>query len=127
MSKADRIAYWRESARMDKKTAKTLYESKDYHWSLFFWQLVLEKLIKAVLLIRKKEPKFTHNLLILVRQADIPLTSKQEKEFQEITSFNLEARYDDEKFSFYKKATKAYADTWIAICQSNADQWEKLI
>lgn len=127
MSVSDRIRYWKASAARDRKTAETLYKSGDYHWSLFFWHLVLEKLIKAVLLARHKELIYTHNVLNLARQAGLPISTKQEKELKEITSFNLEARYDNEKFSFYKKATKQFTDQWISVCQSYANNWEGLV
>lgn len=124
---SDRIQYWKVSAARDRKTAETLYKSGDYHWSLFFWHLVLEKLIKAIILVNHKELIYTHNVLNLARQAGLAISSKQEKELKEITSFNLEARYDNEKFSFYKKAKKQFADQWIAICQSYANDWEGLV
>lgn len=127
MSLSDRIRYWKASARRDRKTVETLYKNGDYHWCLFFWHLVLEKLIKAVLLVRHKELIYTHNVLNLARQAELSISTKQEKELKEITSFNLEARYDNEKFSFYKKATKQYTDQWIGICKLYADDWEGLI
>ena len=126
MTQDDRIQYWKASALKDKQTATTLYTARDYHWSLFFWQLVLEKLLKSLILKRDKEPLFTHNLVNLAEEADISLTSTEREELREITTFNLEARYDDEKFSFYKKATKSYADHWIEMCSRFANTWEIL-
>lgn len=38
-------------------------------------------------------------------------------QLNEITTFNIEARYDDYKLSFYKKANKEYAEEWSEICE----------
>ena len=38
-------------------------------------------------------------------------------EKEEIKSYNLEARYDDYKQEFYKKANKDYASTWSSKCK----------
>jgi len=43
------------------------------------------------------------------------LSKTQEKNLSEITSFNINARYEDYKHAFYKKATRAYALKWIKI------------
>lgn len=58
-----------------------------------------------------------HNLLKLTEQAAIEINSQSQDNLKEITSFNLEARYDDYKFAFYKKATKQYAEKWQDICE----------
>lgn len=126
MNDDERAQFWKSGATSNKKTATTLYHAGDYHWSLFFWHLVLEKLLKSLIIKRGKEPLFTHNLVNLAIQADISLTPNDREELREITTFNLEARYDDEKFTFFKKATKAYSDRWITICSGFADTWETL-
>ncbi len=76
---------------------------------------------------QNKELIYSHNIYSLLLHAGMSVSPKQAKELKEITSFNLEARYDDEKYSFYKKATKIYTDTWIKICNMYADDWEKLV
>lgn len=40
------INYWLDTANRDYQTMLNLYESKDYHWSLFIGHLVIEKLRK---------------------------------------------------------------------------------
>lgn len=105
-----------------------MFEKGHYHYSLFFWQLVLEKLLKAIIISRTENyPIPVHDLVKLAKNAQLPLTDKQTKELQEITTFNLEARYDDYKHAFYQKATKKYALKWIQICQELEKLLSKLI
>jgi HEPN domain-containing protein len=35
----------------------------------------------------------------------------------EITKFNVSTRYDDEKFAFYKKATKEFTEEYFKITE----------
>lgn len=65
-----------------------------------------------VVKVKKESPVPTHDLVKLAHEAKIDLTESQKEELKEITSFNIEARYDDIKLSFYKKATKEYAEKW---------------
>lgn len=120
MTAAKMVEYWLVSAQRDMHTIRALYASGDYHWCLFFWQLKLEKLLKAVLANKDKEVPFTHNLTILARKAGFTLSQSQTNELNKISAFNLEARYDDYKFSFYKQATKKFTDEWLTICK----RWE---
>ena len=49
--------------------------------------------------------------------AEFPINKKVLEQLREITSYNIEARYDDYKLSFYKKATKEYTSKWVIICE----------
>ncbi len=86
-----------------------LYESKDYHWSLFIGHLVLEKLLKAVYVKNvDNNPPRTHDLLRLADKALISSSDKQKDLLDLITTFNISARYPDYEQSFYRKCTKDY-------------------
>lgn len=104
-------------AKKDIKTAGDLFQLKHYDWSLFIWHLAIEKVFKAKILTLKKQIRFIHDLTHLAKEAGISLDEKLIYELNEITSFNLEARYDDYKLSFYNKATKEYTQKWITICK----------
>ncbi|HCS78702.1 TPA: DNA-binding protein [Patescibacteria group bacterium] len=93
-----------------------LQKLKHYDWSLFFWHLALEKILKGLITKHEKIPPPVHRLDKLALLAEIKLTSEQVDQLKEISSFNLEARYDDYKHKFYKKATKEFALRWIKIC-----------
>lgn len=91
-----------------------LFEKKDYHWSLFIGHLVIEKLLKAYYVQNvDSHPPFTHNLLHLAEQTELSLSEEQKDFLVTVTAFNISARYDDYKLSFYKTCTKSYTIEWI--------------
>lgn len=113
MEKEEAIAFWRKSAKDDFDTAKTLYNAGKYQHSLFFSHLAIEKILKANLVYRDITPPYIHNLARLAIIAKLDISFEQSLRLKEITSFNLEARYDSEKLKFYRKATKDYTTLWI--------------
>lgn len=104
MDREELITYWTETAEQDYKTMMHLYESKDYHWSLFIGHLVIEKLIKAVYIknVNNNVPRI-HDLLRLAEKALLAVTDEQKDILDTITTFNISARYPDYKRSFYNK------------------------
>ena len=95
---------------------KLLFVEKKYSYSLFFGQLALEKLLKAIYIKKiDSSPPYIHNLNSLAKKSKIKIHETYNKELEEITQFNINARYDDYKDAFYKKATKEYATKWIKI------------
>jgi len=103
---------WIESAERDWKTMNHLVKSRDYAWSLFLGHLVIEKLLKALIVKQtNKQAPFTHNLTSLAKNME--LTLEQISWLDEITTFNLNVRYDDAKIQFYKKSTKPFTGKWI--------------
>ena len=117
MTKRDIIKNWLFKAEKDVETAKDLFEGGHYDWSLFIWHLAIEKALKAKILSLGGEIIFTHDLRRLAKETEINFTSKQLNQLDEITTFNLEARYDDYKLSFYKKANKKYAQEWVKVSE----------
>jgi hypothetical protein len=55
-------------------------------------------------------PPKTHDLVKLSSSANIILTNDQIDYLDLVNEFNLEARYPEEKFSFYKKCNKEYCE-----------------
>lgn len=117
MSKEETINYWVESAKRDREAATDLFKSGHYNWSLFLWQLVLEKLLKAKLISVDKDIVITHDLIHLSKLIGLELTKEQQLDFETISRFNIEARYEDYKQEFYKMATKDFAKGWIIKCE----------
>ncbi|WP_413854185.1 HEPN domain-containing protein [Candidatus Ruminimicrobium bovinum] len=113
MRKEDLIKFWVNSSDMDFKTMQNMFKSKDYHWSLFIGHLVIEKLLKALFVkangVNVAVPKI-HDLLSLANRANLVLTEEQQDILDEITSFNINARYQDYKLSFYKRCTPKYSN-----------------
>lgn len=118
MKKKEIAQNWLLKAKKDVETAKDLFGLKHYDWSLFIWHLAIEKTLKAKLVAQNKSVPYTHDLSRLVKEANIPFSEEQIKQLNEITTFNIEARYDDYKLSFYKKTTSEYSGKWVKICES---------
>ena len=114
MTRDEIVAYWIASSEQDYGTMQNLYVSKDYHWSLFVGQLVLEKLLKAVYVERVNvEVPRIHDLLRLSEKAGLSPSDEQADFMDLITSFNIAARYPDYKQSFYKKCTPEFTSASI--------------
>ena len=112
--KEELINYWLKSAESDLKVAEHLFEKGDYHYCLFLGHLVLEKTLKA-LYVKNVDinPPYKHSLPLLAQKANLRLTEEQTEFFETITDFNIEARYPDKKFKFYKKCTKEYTEKYF--------------
>lgn len=108
------IGHWRESSEQNYSTMQNLIKTKEYAWALFMGHLVLEKLIKA-LYVKKlnQHPVFKHDLLFLMKKIDVEFPADYEEWLDAITTFNLNARYDDYKQSFYKLCTPEFSKAWI--------------
>ncbi|VAX38065.1 hypothetical protein MNBD_UNCLBAC01-1335 [hydrothermal vent metagenome] len=109
MNEKEVIAYWKNSSKKDFETGKILYQNKRYHYALFFCHLSIEKMLKA-LVIKKTQsaPPLIHDLVRLVEKTGVLVLDQYKKELAEISTFNIQTRYDDYKLSFYKKVTKQF-------------------
>ena len=111
ITKKDKVKYWLKTADQDWKVANHLFEKKDYSYALFFCHLTIEKILKAIFTDKKdKTPPFSHNLVYLSEKAGLELNDENLELLEEISDFNLEARYPDDKFSFYKKSTMEFTE-----------------
>ena len=107
------ILYWIETSDSDYNTMMHLFETKDYHWSLFIGHLVIEKLLKAVYAKISEDYQqvpFSHDLLYLAEKSKLQITEEIKKNLAVITSFNIQARYPDYKKAFYDKCTPEYCN-----------------
>ena len=109
MEKRERVQFWWNSAKKNVVDAEDNWKIKHYDWCLFIWGLALEKLLKA-------------QLIELAQDAGYELSESEYDQLAEINTFNINARYDDYKFEFYKKATESYAKVWRENCKI---LWEK--
>ena len=63
--------------------------------------------MKAIYVKKQDEtPPFSHNLVYLSEKAGLELQQNNLELLEEISDYNLEARYPDDKFSFFKRCTK---------------------
>ncbi len=113
MSKDDLIKYWFDTAEDDWQTSLGLFDLHRYMQSLFYIHISLEKYLKGLIVKNGGETPFDHNLLNLANLARIDLDNDQLSHLTEINTFNIRTRYDDYKRTFYKKATKEYAEEYI--------------
>jgi HEPN domain-containing protein len=109
------VNHWISRSDQDFDTLLNMYNTKDYHWALFIGHLVIERLLKA-LIVKKtgNHAPLTHDLRRLAKLAELDLATEQKRYLDTITTFNLNARYDDYKKDFYKKCTAEYAQEWIS-------------
>ena len=125
LDKETLVKHWVESSDNDFNTMLILFDSKSYHWSLFIGHIVVEKLLKAFYVKEKGEyAPFTHNLYRLAELSGLDLTEEQVDSLYRITTFNLNARYDDYKKEFYLMCTPEFTAEWINKIKS-LRQWIK--
>lgn len=117
-SQGKAIRYWLESAQRDRETSRSLLQSKHYDWSLFIFHLGIEKLLKALIINTEQTPPFTHDLERLAKLANLAPIEEQKEQLREITKYNIEARYAEEKLSLYRKATAKYTTEWHTHCEN---------
>ncbi|MDP2890327.1 MAG: HEPN domain-containing protein [Bacteroidota bacterium] len=108
------INFWIESSEKDFKTMIDLYQTQNNNWALFMGHLVIEKLLKAVYVKSKGEfPPMIHDLRRICEKADVELDLSQQILLDSISRFNINARYDDYKQSFYQLCTDSFTTEWI--------------
>lgn len=86
----DQVSYWKDTADNDWKTAQSLWKSKRYDACLFYCHLVLEKLLKGLAVQEtKSEALHTHDLVELLRRANIKANEKQINKLAVFNGFNI--------------------------------------
>jgi len=114
MDVKNQINYWLTSAEHDLDTAQTLFDVHKYDWCLYIAHLVIEKILKALYVKNNKQiPPKTHKLHILAEQANLKLTTEQTNFLQQINEFNIEARYPDVKFNFYRLCSQDFTTEYF--------------
>lgn len=108
------IQHWKTTSDEDFITMLDLFKSKTFHWALFMGHISVEKLLKAYYVkINKKHSPPIHNLYRIAELSKLDLSEEYADWLDVITSFNINARYDDFKREFYKQCTKQYTEIWI--------------
>lgn len=108
------INHWIESSDNDFKAMIDLYQTRNNNWALFMGHLVIEKLLKALYVKSKDEfPPMIHDLRRICEKADIKLEVSQQLLLDSISRFNIKARYDDYKQSFYELCTDSFTKEWV--------------
>lgn len=118
--------YWIETADDALDSADKLFEQGKYVHSMFFLHLALEKMIKALYVnLNKQEAPFGHSLHVLISKInDVTPDEEQMKFFTMVSTFNIQARYNDYKKSFYKSCTREFSHKYLSAGKE-AMQWLK--
>ena len=108
------VGHWIESSDKDFKTMIDLYNTQNNSWALFMGHLVIEKLLKSLYVKNKNEyPPLIHDLRRICEKANIEFDSNRKILLDSISIFNINARYDDYKQSFYLLCTDSFTTEWI--------------
>jgi HEPN domain-containing protein len=108
------VGYWVAMAENDYNAMLDNFSSKRYNWALFIGHLAVEKLLKACYVKNHSHHAIpTHNLLKIAVNAEIELSEEMQKDLATITTFNINARYDDYKMEFYNRCTPEFTKFWI--------------
>ena len=108
--------YWLVEAKESLQVADHLVEKRDYSYALFFGHLAVEKMLKAIYVVRRRQhPPYKHNLGKLARLVGLEFDETRADQLDLITSFNLEARYPDAKRLFRQRCTPEYTRKQMAI------------
>ncbi len=109
MNRQQQVTYWVNSANHDLDVAETLFQSAKYDWCLYIAHLVLEKMLKAhyVKNIGKAPPRI-HDLVRLADMTEVEFNEDTLEFLDGVNTFNISARYPDEKLKFYKMCTQEF-------------------
>ena len=118
MSTKDMINYWVKSAAEDTITAESLFDSKRYLPCLFYCHLFIEKILKAHIVKKNKQvAPFGHKLSRLAKFTQLKFSTLQLDLLDDLTAFNIKARYEDYKFVMYQKANKIYTQKYLKLAK----------
>ena len=114
LTKKQHVDYWLHGASENMKDMRVTLKSKRRTMAMFCGHLAIEKMLKGLCAVRGISIKRDHKLLNLAKLSKLidTLTEEQEDELINITSFNIEARYDDFKQRFNETCTPQYATEW---------------
>jgi len=121
-------AFWITEANEALQVADHLMEKSDYSYALFFGHLAIEKMLKALYVVKQKDhaPPI-HNLLRLAKLAGVAVPNEKVDTLIEISAFNIEARYPDLKRAFRKKCDSVYAGNQLLIIKEVYQWLQELI
>ena len=108
------VSYWLAQSDNDLPVAESMLETGHYTWGLFIGHLVLEKMFKAIYV--KEHQKIApriHDLVKLAKSTSIKLSDEQLIFLSEVSDFNMEGRYPDEKNQFALKCNKEFSTDYL--------------
>jgi HEPN domain-containing protein len=115
MTNQKHIDYWLKSAEKDWEIMEYLMKGGKYVYSLFFWHLYLEKLTKALWVKNNDEnvPPKIHNLLKLLKDAEIEITEEQQLFILKLNKYQIEGRYPEDIEKLHKFTNKKLSEEYV--------------
>ena len=108
MDTKKKIEYWLDIAHYDLASAKAMLESERFLYVGFLCHQVVEKCLKAYFWhTQKKEPPYSHNLLLLSEESRFDERADEEHFllFNELMPLNIQARYPEDRELLLKSLT----------------------
>lgn len=128
MTQEESVKIWLDGANDALDTTDKLFENGKYHHALFFLHLALEKILKCLYVsIKSEAPPYIHNLKQISQMVGMTLSEEELGQLDEISEFNVSARYEDYKYKIYKKATREYTEKWMLTGKNFYDKFKQKI
>jgi HEPN domain-containing protein len=114
MTRKQHVDYWLRGASENMKDMRGAIKSKRRAMAMFCGHLSVEKMLKGLCAVRDIEVWKEHELMKLAKKSGLntTLSADQRKELATISSFNIQARYDDTKMRFHATCTPQYVVEW---------------
>jgi HEPN domain-containing protein len=88
---------WLSQADYDLKTARSMFRSRRYIYSIFFCHLTIEKALKGVYAFKlEKDPPKTHNLNYLCEQMELSVPENFQDFIDNLNNLSVPTRYPDQ-------------------------------
>ena len=119
------VAYWLDIATYDLDTAEAMYQTGRWLYVAFMCHQSIEKTLKAYWSGTQDDiPPYTHNHKRLAEGCGlyVRMSASQRCFIEEITNFNIEARYPEDRTALYKQLTPEVCRYFIDETK-NLTQW----
>jgi HEPN domain-containing protein len=121
LTQKGQVDYWMKLSNNSLLDMRAALRSGRRVNALFCGHLALEKMLKALCAARNVPTSeiWGHNLFKLANMIGLwdTLSSEQQVELTTITTFNIEARYENQKMQFSRICTKTYAKEWAMVVE----------
>lgn len=104
------VEYWLKTSEHDYDTMLYLFRDKRYSDCLFFGHIILEKILKAFVVLKTRESApITHDLISLINLSGLDISESEKNLLKNVNKFNIRVRYPDYLLQFYRTCDREYA------------------
>ena len=119
------VEYWLKTSEHDHDTMLYLFRDKRYSDCLFFGHIILEKILKAFVVLKTRESApLTHDLISLVKLSGLNISEDEKNLLKNVNAFNIRVRYPDYLLQFYRTCDREFADGYLDEIQI---LWKKFV